>query len=113
MYLPINIEIFNDNEHPFGHVLSVSCGSNEAEVCIPCLTLNGSVQTAPTTLVDPLQNPVENNDLNVRDVDQLILYIEKECCEGSKWSRHIMVKGSINLTKFSEIDVIKYVGNLK
>jgi len=60
--------------------LDLSSASNEADICCPIV----SVPTVPTTLVDPLQNPVENGDFNVRDVDQLRLYIEKECFEGSK-----------------------------
>ena len=89
--------------------LDLSSASNEAEICCPTI----GVPTVPTTLVDPLQNPVENGDFNVRDVDQLRLYIEKECFEGSKWSHPIMFKGSTNKTNFLEMDVIKYVGNTK
>ena len=91
--------------------LSSSSGSDEDDVCIPCR--NGNIQTTSTILVDPLRNPVENNDLNVRDTNQLRLFIENECYEGSKWSHPIMFKGSTNKTNFSEMDVIKYVGNLK
>ena len=32
---------------------------------------NDSVPTAPTIMVDPLQNPIENDPMNVRDVEQL------------------------------------------
>ena len=93
--------------------LSVSTASDEADLCVPCPTLNGSAPSAPTTLDNSLQNPVENNDLSIKDVDQLRLYIEKECHEGSKWPHPIMFKGSTNKRNFSEMEVIKYVGNFK
>ena len=51
--------------------LGLSSTSDESDICCPTV----HVPTVPTTLVDPLQNPVENEDLNVRDVDQLRLYI--------------------------------------
>ena len=34
---------------------------------------------APTIMIDPLQNPIENADVNIHDVEQLRLQIEKEC----------------------------------
>ena len=64
-------------------------------------------------MVDPLQNPIENAPVNVRDVEQLRLYIEKECYQGSKWSHPIMFKGSVDRKHFTEMDITKYVGDCK
>ena len=71
------------------------------DICITCPTqTNGSIPIALTIMVDSLQNPIENNDMNVCDVDQLRLYIihRKECYE-IFWSHPIMFKGSIDLKK--------------
>ena len=71
------------------------------------------MKTAPTIMVDPLQNPIENAPVNVRDVEQLRQYIEKECYQGSKWSHPIMFKGSVDRKHFTEMDTTKYVGDCK
>ena len=61
-------------------------------------------------MVDPLQNPIENADVNVCDIKQLRPYIEKEYCEGSRWPHPIMFKGSLDRKNYSEMDINKYVG---
>ena len=42
--------------------------------------------------------------MNIRDVEQLCLYIEKECYQGSQWSHPIMFKGFVDGKHFSEMD---------
>ena len=102
-----------ENDPPCIHTSDVTMPINN-EVFFTCPNQNNdSVPTAPTIMVDPLQNPNANDPMNIRDVEQLRLYIEKECYQWSQWSHLIIFKGSVDRKHFSEMDVTKYVGDCK
>ena len=67
------------------------------DVCVTCpIQNNALIPAAPTIMVDILQNPIENTNVNVCDIEQLRLYIEKECYEGSTLSHPVMFKDSLD-----------------
>ena len=52
------------------------------DVCVTCPVQNNApIPATPTIMVDPIQNPIEIADVNVHDIEQLRLYIEKDCYE--------------------------------